>query len=598
LERLVLAIDFSRPDTILGLFSHHPFVFMSTLDWIVLFGTLVLIVVYGVWKTRGSQDMQGYLLGNKSTPWWGVGLSIMATQASAITFLSTPGQAYEDGMRFLQFYFGLPLAMIILSVTAVPLFHRLKVYTAYEYLESRFDLKVRSLAAFFFLCLRGISVGITIYAPSLILSTILGWNITLTTILIGTMVMIYVTSGGTRAVSHTQKYQLTIIMCGMILAGWTAFSKIPAGIGFGDTFRLAGELGKLNLINLEFNLSDRYNIWSGLIGGLFLFMSYFGADQSQVGRYLGGKSIAESRLGLIFNGLLKIPMQFIILYIGILVFVFYQFVQPPVFHNQTLLNQAREKSEDIVRQETVYSEIHKQKSEATLNLATAMKGGNQEEMNSIKEELEILKGKEKAVREEVKKSISVAIPGASTLDKDYVFINFVMNYLPHGLIGLLMAVVFMAAMSSTASELNALASTTMVDIYKRSINPNKTDVHYVKYSRAFTIMWAVFAMAFASIANQAENLIQFVNIMGSLFYGTILGIFVSAFYIKYIKSTSVFYAAIVAESVILYLYFFQRDAVAFLHYNYIGCAIVVVVGGGIEWVSRLGKDPYEGSARR
>jgi solute:Na+ symporter, SSS family len=557
---------------------------MNKIDWIVLFGTLVLIVAYGVWKTRGKQSMEGYLLGNKTIPWWGVGLSIMATQASAITFLSTPGQAYEDGMGFLQFYFGLPLAMIILSVTAVPLYHRLKVYTAYEYLESRFDIKVRSLAAFFFLCLRGLSVGITIYAPSLILSTILGWNITLTTILIGTLVMIYVTSGGTRAVSHTQKYQLTIIMGGMILAGWIAFSKIPASIGFGDTFRLAGELGKLNLINFEFNLSDRYNIWSGLIGGLFLFMSYFGADQSQVGRYLGAKSISESRLGLIFNGLLKIPMQFIILYIGILVFVFYQFVQPPVFHNQTLLDQARMKSADIVTQELAYSEVHKQKSAATLELATAIREGDENTLQSAKQELEELKGKEKTIRDEVKKSITKAIPGASTLDKDYVFINFVMSYLPHGLIGLLMAVVFMAAMSSTASELNALASTTMVDIYKRSINLLATDSHYVKYSRALTIMWALFAMGFANIANQAENLIQFVNIMGSLFYGTILGIFVSAFYIKYLKSTAVFYAGIIAETVILYLYFFQRDAIAFLHYNYIGCAVVVVVGLGIQAV--------------
>lgn len=558
---------------------------MNYIDWIVLFGTLMLIVSYGVWKTRGAQSMEGYLLGNKSTPWWGVGLSIMATQASAITFLSTPGQAYEDGMRFLQFYFGLPLAMIILSVTAVPLYHRLKVYTAYEYLESRFDLKVRSLAAFFFLCLRGLSVGITIYAPSLILSTILGWNITLTTILIGTMVMIYVTSGGTRAVSHTQKYQLTIIMGGMILAGWIAFSKIPEGIGFGDTFRLAGELGKLNLINFNFNLSDRYNIWSGLIGGLFLFMSYFGADQSQVGRYLGAKSISESRLGLIFNGLLKIPMQFIILYIGILVFVFYQFVQPPVFHNQTLLNQAREKSGEIVKQELDYSEIHNKKARATLDLATAIQEGNDAGKQSSKQEWQLLESQEKAVRAAVKTSISKAVPGASTLDKDYVFINFVMDYLPHGLIGLLMAVVFMAAMSSTSSELNALASTTMVDIYKRSINPDATDVHYVKYSRGFTIMWALFAMGFANIANQAENLIQFVNIVGSLFYGTILGIFLSAFYIKYLKSTAVFYAAIVAESVILYMYFFQREAVAFLHYNYIGCAIVVVIGFAIQAIS-------------
>ncbi len=561
---------------------------MSSLDWIVLFGTLLLIVAYGVWRTRGKQDMEAYLLGNKTLPWWNVGLSIMATQASAITFLSTPGQAYEDGMRFIQFYFALPFAMIILSVTAVPLYHKLKVYTAYEYLESRFDLKVRSLAAFFFLMLRGLSVGITIYAPSLILSTILGWNITLTTILIGTLVMIYVTSGGTRAVSLTQKYQLSIIMGGMILAGWIAFSKIPGGIGFGDTFRLAGEMGKLNLINLNFDLSDRYNIWSGLLGGLFLFMSYFGADQSQVGRYLGAKSIAESRLGLIFNGLLKIPMQFIILYIGILVFVFYQFVQPPVFHNQTLLNQAKAiNPAPFQKVESDYSSVYQEKSSTALNLSNALKANDAAKVAETREQWQRLSAEEKKIRATAKELIVKEIPGANTLDKDYVFINFVMDYLPHGVIGLLMAVVFMAAMSSTASELNALASTTMVDIYKRSINPSASDVHYVKYSRAFTIMWAIFAMGFANIANQAENLIQFVNIVGSLFYGSILGIFLSAFYIKFIKSTAVFFAGIVGESVILYLYFFERDAVAFLHYNYIGCGIVVGLGLMVQLIMNL-----------
>lgn len=590
MEWLVLACAGDNSCSVFDLLFYHPIVFMITLDWVVLFGTLALIVTYGVWKTRGKQSMEGYLLGNKPLPWWNVGLSIMATQASAITFLSTPGQAYEDGMRFLQFYFGLPFAMIILSITAVPLYHKLKVYTAYEYLESRFDLKVRSLAAFYFLMLRGLSVGITIYAPSLILSTILDWNITLTTIFIGTLVMIYVTSGGTKAVSLTQKYQLTIIMGGMILAGWIAYSKIPDGIGFGGTFELAGELGKMNLINLNFNLSDRYNIWSGLIGGVFLFLSYFGADQSQVGRYLGSKSITGSRLGLIFNGLLKIPMQFIILYIGILVFVFYQFVQPPVFHNQSLLNRAREvASTEIAQAESSFNQIHKAKAAAAVQLSEAIKSGDEPRAEAQKLEWKNLSDQEKKIRADVKEIISDAVPGANTLDKDYVFINFVMSYLPHGIIGLLMAVVFMAAMSSTASELNALASTTMVDIYKRSINPTATDSHYVKYSRAFTIMWAIFAMAFANIANQAENLIQFVNIVGSLFYGTILGIFLSAFYIKYLKSTSVFYAGIVAESVILYLYFFQRDAVAFLHYNYIGCGIVVVVALAIQFVTNGSK---------
>ena len=549
---------------------------MNWLDWLILFGTLGLIVFYGVWKTRGQKNIQSFLLGSQSMPWWTVCLSIMATQASAITFLSTPGQAYEDGMRFLQFYFGLPLAMVILSVTAVPLYHKLKVYTAYEYLETRFDRKVRTLAAFFFLMLRGLSVGITIYAPSLILSTILGWNINLTTVLIGSLVMIYTVSGGSKAVSLTQKYQLTIIMGGMLLTGYIAYRGLPAFVSFGDTFRIAGELGKMNLINLSFDLSDRYNIWSGLIGGLFLFLSYFGADQSQVGRYLTGSSITESRLGLIFNGLLKIPMQFIILYIGILVFVFYQFNQAPLFHNVTL----KEKAEQVVPGgfadlQTRYNQVFAQKQQAVESLARAIEQGDETAVATNKEKVTGLLAEEKEIRTQVKQKIQSGLPEANTLDKDYVFINFVMTYLPHGLIGLLLAVVFSAAMSSTASELNSLASTTTVDIYKRSVRPGLEDQHYLRSSQAFTLMWAVFAMFFASIADQAENLIQFVNIIGSLFYGTILGIFLTAFYIKYVQSTAIFWAAIVGEVIILYCYFFTD--IAFLLYNIIGCVAVVVV---------------------
>jgi solute:Na+ symporter, SSS family len=551
---------------------------MNSIDWIILFVTLALIVTYGTIKGRGSKNIDGYLLGNKSLPWWNVCLSIMATQASAITFLSTPGQAYEDGMRFLQFYFGLPLAMVILSVTAVPLYHKLKVYTAYEYLETRFDLKTRSLAAFFFLMLRGLSVGITIYAPSLILSTILDWNINLTTIFIGSLVMIYTVTGGTKAVSMTQKYQLTIIMAGMIIAGLTAFYKLPKDISFTEAFQLAGVMGKMNLVDVSFDLTERYNIWSGLIGGLFLFMSYFGADQSQVGRYLGGKSIAESRLGLLFNGLLKVPMQFIILYIGILVFVFYQFHQAPVFHNQSLKDKAMqtEYAEAITSLEGEYDKVFANKRNEAENLVDAIRKDDPMLIEESRKSLVIIQDSEKQIRSKVKEQIATALPGSNTLDKDYVFITFVMAYLPHGLIGLLMAVVFMAAMSSTASELNALASTTTVDIYKRSIKKDGDDYHYVKSSKWFTAGWAIFGMLFASIANQAENLIQFVNIIGSIFYGTILGIFLSAFYLKYIKSNAIFFAAIVAESTIVYCYFFTE--VAFLLYNIIGCLVVVVLG--------------------
>lgn len=557
---------------------------MSALDWIVLFGTLLLIAGYGAWKTRGAKSMQSYLLGNNTLPWWGVGLSIMATQASAITFLSTTGQAYEDGMRFLQFYFGLPLAMVILSITAVPLYHRLKVYTAYEYLESRFDRKTRTLAAFYFLMLRGISVGITVYAPSLILSTILGWSINVTTILIGTLVLVYTVSGGTKAVSITQKYQLTIIMAGMILAGYIAFSMLPKGTTFGQTFQFAGEVGKLNLINLSFNLSDRYNIWSGLIGGLFLFLSYFGADQSQVGRYLGGASITESRLGLLFNGLLKIPMQFIILYIGILIYVFYQFHQAPLVHNQPLLQKAMATGAkaEISQLSDKYDEAFQNRKQTSEELIHAIQRSDRPVIDKARSEMKGIQESEAALRAQAKAAIGAALPGENTQDKDYVFINFVMTYLPHGLIGLLLAVVFSAAMSSMASELNSLASTTAVDIYKRSVRQQESELHYVKASRWFTVGWALFAIVIASLADQAENLIQFVNIVGSLFYGTILGIFLSAFYIKYLQSTAVFIGALVGEAIILYLY--KYTDVAFLLYNIIGCVVVIVVAMVVQFV--------------
>ena len=478
--------------------------------------------------------------------------------------------------------------MVILSVTAVPLYHRLKVYTAYEYLETRFDLKTRSLAAFFFLMLRGLSVGITIYAPSLILSTILDWNINLTTIFIGSLVMVYTVSGGTKAVSMTQKYQLTIIMVGMIIAGLTAFYKLPKNISFSEAFQLAGVMGKMNLVDLSFDLRERYNIWSGLIGGLFLFMSYFGTDQSQVGRYLGGKSVTESRLGLLFNGLLKVPMQFIILYIGILVFVFYQFHQAPVFHNQSLKDKAMqtEYAGTITALEGEYDKVFADKRTEAESLVDAIRKDDPILIEQSRKSFEAIQGSEKAIRSKVKEQIATALPGSNILDKDYVFITFVMTYLPHGLIGLLMAVVFMAAMSSTASELNALASTTTVDIYKRSIKKDGDDYHYVKSSKWFTAGWAIFGMLFASIANQAENLIQFVNIVGSIFYGTILGIFLCAFYLKYIKSNAVFIAAIVAEGVIIYCYFFTK--VAFLLYNIIGCLLVVVLGFIIQYIENQG----------
>ncbi|WKZ61184.1 MAG: sodium:solute symporter [Cyclobacteriaceae bacterium] len=551
---------------------------MSLIDWIVLFGVILIIVSYGVWKTRGNKTMESYLKGDGSLKWWMIGISIMATQASAITFLSTPGQAIEDGMRFLQFYFGLPLAMIIISVTFVPIYYKLNVLTAYEYLESRFDLKTRSLTAGLFLLLRGLSAGITIFAPSLVLSTILGWPITATTLLIGVMVIVYSVSGGSRAVSLTQRMQLSVVMGGMILAGILAFTMLPDSISFSDTVQIAGELGKLNLVELEFNINDRYNIWSGLIAGTFLFLSYFGTDQSQVGRYLGGKSIAESRLGLMFNGLLKIPMQFIILFIGVLVFVFYLFHQPPVFHNQVLKERAMQTEKAVVLNEleAEYNTIYSEKRTAVDQLVESIHTENTEGIANAKREVWEITEKEKSVRNAVKETIQAAIPSAKTQDRDYIFLNFVLNNFPHGIIGLLLAVMFLAAMSSMAGELSALSSTTASDIYRRSINRKASPEHYLKASRGFTIMWALLAMVFAMLASFAENLIQFVNIVGSLFYGTILGIFLTAFYVKRVQGTAVFWAAILAELVVLYCYFFTD--LAFLLYNIIGCAIVIVTG--------------------
>ncbi|MBN8575917.1 MAG: sodium:solute symporter [Cytophagales bacterium] len=561
---------------------------MSLLDWVILFGTLLFIVLYGTWKTRETKNLQGYLKGDNNLKWWMIGVSIMATQASAVTFLSTPGQAMDDGMRFLQFYFGLPLAMVIIAVTMVPIYYRLKVYTAYEYLETRFDLKTRTLAAILFLILRGLSAGITLYAPSIVLSTILGWNIALTTVLIGLLVIIYSVMGGTKAVSLTQRQQMTVIMGGMILAGILAYNKLPESVSFTDTIQIAGELGKLNLVTTDFSLSDRFNIWSGLLASTFLFLSYFGTDQSQVARYLGGKSLAESRMGLIFNGLLKIPMQFIILFIGVLVFVFYLFNQPPVFHNQVLKDRAAQTTyaDSLANLELGYNEIFSNKQVAIQSLVTGIQSHNEALIQSAKTEYHLAKKKEDSVRASVKRTIAHALPGAKTQDRDYMFLNFVLNHLPHGIIGLILAVMFSAAMGSMAGELNALSSTTTIDIFKRSIKRSGSEQFYLYASRSFTVMWALLAMVFAMLASQAENLIQFVNIVGSLFYGTILGIFLVAFYLKSVRSNAVFAAAIMGEATVLACYFFFYEEIAFLYYNIIGCVVVVVVAWVLQFLDK------------
>lgn len=551
---------------------------MSLIDWIVLLGTLILIPAYGIWKTRGSRNIEGFLKGDNTDKWWRICLSIMATQASAITFLSTPGQAYEDGMRFLQFYFGLPLAMVIISVTFIPIFYRLKVYTAYEFLENRFDLKTRSLASFLFLVQRGLSTGISIYAPAIILSSIMTWNINLTIMFIGTVVIIYTVSGGTKAVSVTQTQQMAVMMGGMIIAGIVVVNLLPDNVSVTDAVQVAGHMGKMNLINFEFEWTDRYNVWSGMTAGLFLFMSYFGTDQSQVGRYISGESIRQSRIGVLFNGLLKIPMQFIILFIGVMVFVFYQFVQPPVFFNN--VQKARLENSayagNLKQLEQQHDQVFQEKSTQMQALVSGIQQDDEMAINAARENLATVKEKEKGIRKEVVGLLEKVNPGSETKDTDYVFISFVMKYLPVGLVGLLMAVVFSASMSSSASAFNALASTTVVDIYKRSVKPVATETHYLNMSRVFTIVWGLIAVFFATLASRMENLIQAVNILGSIFYGTILGIFVVAFYVKYIKAQAVFWAAVLTQILIILIYW--KTEIGFLWLNPIGCLLVIFFG--------------------
>ena len=558
---------------------------MSNLDWFVLIFTLFSIVAYGIWKTRGAKDLQSYLKGNNDAKWWGIGISIMATQASAITFLSTPGQAYTDGMRFIQFYFGLPIAMIILSVTFLPIFYRLKVYTAYEYLETRFDLKTRTLAAFLFLIQRGLAAGITIYAPSIILSTLLNWNLTLTNIFIGLLVIIYTVSGGTKAVTQTQKQQMAVMMGGMILAGILVLNMLPSNISFLDAVNVAGKMGKLNLVNFDFSLDDRYNFWTGTTAALFLFLSYFGTDQSQVQRYLTGKSLAQSRLGLIMNGLLKIPMQLIILFIGVMVFVFYQFNTPPIFFNKVELNNVKSSiySEQVIKLENEFKVLHEKKTVDIYSLLDAQKHEDELKIEELKISVLSSEEKMKQININVKNIVRENNPSAELNDKDYIFMSYVIDYLPTGIIGLLFAVMFSAAMSSTASELNALASTTTIDVYKRSIRKTENDHHYLMSSKYFTFLWGVLAILFATTASLFENLIQAVNLLGSLFYGTILGIFVVAFYFKKVKSNAVFYCAIFSEILVVFVHFLNHYQIApnwlqmgYLWYNVVGCLLVIL----------------------
>ena len=564
---------------------------MQKLDWLILCVTLLSIVVYGVYKTKGSKNVEEYILGNKETNWWTVGLSVMATQASAITFLSTPGQAYHDGMGFVQFYFGLPLAMVVICLTFIPIYNRLKVFTAYEYLEKRFDLKTRSLASILFLIQRGLGTGLTIYAPSIILSTLLGWNLTLLNVIIGILVIIYTFSGGTKAVNVTQKQQMFVIMSGMFITFFLILNMLPNEMSVSNALHIAGANDKMNILDFSFDPESRYTFWSGITGGFFLMLSYFGTDQSQVGRYLSGRSIRESQMGLIMNGFLKVPMQFFILLTGVMVFVFFQFNDVPLNFNP-VNKKIIEKSEYANQ----YSVLEKQLKDLTeekkeYNLLY-MDHLNQNYDNPIlRDKLVALSGKEKDLREQAKDLISKADSKAETNDKDYVFLYFILNYLPTGLIGLLLAVILSAAMSSSASGLTALASTTSVDIYSRNLKTKKSDKHYVNATKFFTLLWGIIAIAFACVCALFENLIQLVNIIGSIFYGTVLGIFLVGFYFKYVKANAMFIAACISQSVIFLIYYFAifnqpsgQEKLGYLWLNFIGAMMTLILSVTIQLI--------------
>ena len=542
-----------------------------------MLGFLAFVVIYGVIKTRGTKDIDSFLRAGRKTPWWTITLSIMATQASAITFLSTPGQAYVDGMRFVQFYLGLPIAMIILSITAVPLYNKLNVYTAYEYLEKRFDLKNRTLGSVLFLTQRGLAAGFTIYAPALILSVILGWQLNITIFMIGFAVILYTTVGGTIAVNKTHIYQMIIITIGMFSAFIMIYFLLPDDISVIDAAYIAGKLGKLNAIDFSFDLSNRYTFWSGIIGGTFLMLSYFGTDQSQVQRYLAGSSIAESRMGLLVNGLVKVPMQFIILFIGAMVFVLYQFVTPPLFFNPVEEQNVKNSiySEEYSDLEKDYEQLNVEKREKIREMLTAIESGSEIEITEKTNDVLAKQEEAAIVREKAIDLIKEINPDADTNDTNFIFITYIITFLPIGLIGLVLAAILSASMSSTSAELNALASTTVIDIYKRMIKKDATDSHYLIVSKVSTILWGAYAIVFALFASNLGSLVEAVNILGSLVYGTILGIFLVAFYLKKVGGNATFYAALIAELAILYCYLFT--SIPFLWYNVIGCLLVIIL---------------------
>lgn len=565
---------------------------MHWIDWTILLLTLLGITAYGVWTTRGTTDMKTYLSGAKELKWWTIGLSIMATQASAITFLSTTGQGFEDGMRFAQFYFGLPVAMVILSIFFLPIYYRLNVVTAYEYLERRFDLRTRTFAAIIFLIQRGMGAGLTIYAPSIVLSVILGMDLKLTIFMLSIFTIIYTVFGGGEAVSVTQQQQMIVILSGLVIAFFVMIYKLPSNVSFTDALTVAGKLGKTNVVDFTFDLGNRYTFWSGMIGGVFLFLSYFGTDQSQVQRYLSGKSLTESRMGLLFNGVIKVPMQFLVLFVGLMMFVFYQYNMPPIHFNPENVSRLEtpQYQPALTALQTKQVQIFETKKAEVNNLIVASHEGNTEGVEIAKFKIKDLAKEDKILRDSVRQLVKQANPKAETNDRDYVFITFIINNLPIGIVGLLLAVIFSAAMSAKSSEINSLATTSVIDIYQRQMRPNETDKHYMNVSKLLTAVWGLLAMLFAMFASLLENLIEAINIVGSLFYGSVLGIFMVAFFMKKIGSKAVFWAGVLGELGVIALFLVDRFdiqmnvfnhvfsiKIAYLWLNLVGCILVMLL---------------------
>lgn len=567
---------------------------MQTLDWIVMVSTLAFIVSYGVWRARNARKQNAssddFMAGTRTLPWWTIGFSVMATQASAITFLSTPGQGFIDGMQFVQFYFGMPIAMIFLVVFVLPIYYKLRITTAYEYLEERFDLRMRTLTAVLFLIQRGIAASISIYAPSIILCAVFGWNLALTNFAMAAFVVLYTTLGGSVTVSKTQQLQMGIMLSGLVMAFFLILYNLPPGVGLGEAWEIAGVTGKTQVIDWKFDWNDRYNIWSGVLGATFLFLSYFGTDQSQVGRYLSGKSLKESRFGLLFNGFVKIPMQFLVLSVGVMVFVFFQFQKPPLHFSEA--NRAKVRG---TKQEAAFEQLEAradsiflQKKQVLTEFNQSLQTGETQAETSARSALINLENQRNELRKEAEVLIKKSAPDSDPKDKDYVFIHYILNYIPTGLVGLMLAMAFCASWGTTSSELTALAATSMSDIYRRSFVRGRSDQYYLKASKWAIVLWGVFIMVFATYADLFDNLIQAVNMVGSIFYGTILGIFFTAFFLKKVGGRAVFYAAVATQAIVAYLFFFV-DKNPYLWYNPLGCGLVMLFAWLLEQAFSFGE---------